>query len=135
MKRLIFLLLIFLSCKPEKDYKPEIEQLSIKHQKCLDSGKNMMECSRQFYFEMNQMLNIVYEDCRISLNESEQESLKKEQLLWLKKRDQYFAEQNRDFSYKIKSEEWGQDMYMIVYQNDADFVKARVVELISKMEK
>lgn len=135
MKKLILLFLIFLSCKSERDFTFEIEQLSKKHQKCLDSGKNMINCSRQFYSEMNQMLKIVFEECEISLTESEKESLKREQHLWSKKREQYFAEQNQNFKDKIKSEEWGPDMYMIVYQNDADFVKARIIELIDRMKK
>ncbi|PWA06574.1 hypothetical protein [Flavobacterium psychrotolerans] len=135
MKKIILLFLIFMSCKSERDFNFEIEQLSEKHQKCLDSGKNMMNCSRQFHFEMNHMLKIVLKECRISLNKTEQESLEREQLLWSKKREQYITEQNQEFNDKIKSEEWGQDMYMAVYQNDADFVKARVLELIKRMKK
>lgn len=133
MKNLILLLLLTF-CSSDKNYQNVIERLSKEHQACLDTGVNMLGCSRKFYFEMDSMLNVVYREYRSSLTESGKKILKNEQLNWLKKRDEFFAKENKEYQKNIKSQEWGPDMYMIVYDNNADFVKERTLELITQMK-
>ena len=134
MKNLLVLAVLTLSNSPE-NHKVVIERLSEKHQTCLDSGINMLGCSRKFYFEMDSMLNVVYKDYKSTLNEIEKENLKKEQRDWLKKRDDFLAKENKEYQKNIDTQKWGPDMYMIVYDNDANFVKKRIFELIDRMGK
>lgn len=112
-----------------------INVLAEKHQSCLDSGIDMLGCSKSYYFQMDSMLNVVYNKLRASLSQSEKDSLKKEQLNWLKKRDLYFEKQNKEFREKAQSGEWGSDMAMITYDNQAEYVKDRVIILIKKLHK
>lgn len=108
--------------------------LTERHQKCLDSGIDMLNCSKNFYLQMDSILNVVYNKLRRNLNPKEKEVLKKEQLSWLKDRDIFFKKQNIEFEKKFNGGEWGSDMYMITYQNDAEFVKKRVIFLMSQLK-
>lgn len=109
-----------------------VNKLADNHQKCLDAGVNMQGCSKLFYHEMDSLLNLAYFNLKNRLTESEKPSLKKEQRLWLKKRDRYFEDQEKTFQKNFKSGEWGSDMFVTVYYNDAQFVRKRVVELIKR---
>ena len=40
--------------------------------------------------------------------------------------------QNSIFQKKYKSQEWGNEMYLIVYQNDIEFILKRIKYLIKK---
>ena len=95
----------------------------------------MLGCSKRYYYQMDSMLNVVYNKLKASLSQSKKDSLKKEQLNWLKKRDLYFEKQNKEFRYKFQSGEWGSDMAMITYDNQAEYVKDRVIILIKKLQK
>jgi uncharacterized protein YecT (DUF1311 family) len=111
-----------------------IEELERKHQACLDSGINMFGCSKRFYFQMDSMLNIAYNALRSALPPEGKAALKEEQLAWLKKRDIYFKKQNASYRKNVKSGEWGPDMYMVVYDMDAEFVKERTINLFKRIK-
>lgn len=61
------------------------------------------------------------------------EAFKKEQFKWLRESDDYFKDQDKEFEDKLRTGEWGPDMYMIAYDNDAEFVKARVLKLAFRL--
>lgn len=84
---------------------------------------------------MDSILNQVYNTLKSQLNVTEKERLKKEQKAWLKRRDVFIAKQNKEFLMKQKKGEWGSEMYMITYENDAEFVKERILILIKRLEK
>ena len=107
-----------------------VEDLTSRHQSCLDSGIDMMNCSRKYCMEMDSILNVAYKSLRHNLDSENRLKLKAEQTRWLKKRDEFFEEQVKIFQKNFQSEEWGSDMFMIVYDNDAEFIRERVVELI-----
>jgi len=111
----------------------DISILADQHQKCLDEGVDMQGCSRNYCLQMDSCLNLVYNNIRKLLTDTEKENLKKEQLNWLKKRDLYYKKEQSEFKKQFDSGEWGSDMFMIVYQNDAEFVRKRVVVLIQKL--
>lgn len=131
----LIILLLFIACNSKGNHELSIEQLSIKHQACLDSGVDMMGCSKTFYFEMDSMLNVVYNEYKMTLKPNERKALQTEQTEWLKKRDTFIDRENKAFQEKLETDEWGPDMYMIVYDNDAEFVKKRTIELIKRMKK
>ena len=92
----------------------------------------MLGCSKRYYLQADSLLNVAYSQLRSKMNATEKEALKEEQLIWLKKRDNYFRQQNEKFRRKFKEGEWGSDMAMITYSEQADFVKERVVELLKQ---
>jgi len=128
------LMFIFLNVSANAQLKNTMDRIYQDHLKCLDSGINMLGCSRKYYLEMDSMLNLTYKKLRTTLNETEKSTLKEEQLKWLKERDAYFETQNRIFNDKVNSGEWGNDMYMVTFDNKADFVRKRVLEIIKRVE-
>jgi uncharacterized protein YecT (DUF1311 family) len=134
VKTISFFLIIFLYAKNcNSQTIKTIDSMSIAFQKRLDTGVEMLKCTKEFYFQMDSMLNIVYNKLRTKLNTTEKDILKKEQLTWLKKRDAYFKKENKKFLQKFNSNEWGSDMYMIIYEEEAEFVKGRTIVLLNRI--
>ncbi len=113
----------------------DIKKLETWNKKCLDSGVNMLGCSREYYLKMDTMLNVVYFNLYKKMSPQVQSYLKKEQRDWLNKRDDYFKQQNKKVRKKEKQKEAGRDLYMLVYQEDAEFIKIRILELINRLNK
>ena len=83
---------------------------------------------------MDSILNIRYKLLRSRSNATQKSNLKTEQLKWLAKRDKQFAI-NKQKVHKqavIDEMDGGQDEMMILTQKNADFIKARVIELLKK---
>lgn len=128
------LLLLFFAKNCNSQTIKTIDSISNAFQKRLDTGVEMLKCTRDFYLQMDSMLNVVYNKLRTKLNTSEKDILKKEQLTWLKKRDVYFKKENQKFQQKFDSNEWGSDMYMIIYEEEAEFVKGRTIVLLKRIK-
>lgn len=107
----------------------QIEQMEHVYQNCLDSGVHMLQCSDEFYKKMDNVLNEVYKDLRSKLDSSQKAGLRAQQLLWLKKRDQYFTKVYSE----VKADGLtGEDYQIGVLDKKAEFVKDRIIELIKK---
>jgi len=139
MKSITILLatcLLLLSIKEAKAQSlKSLDEITKKHQACLDTGVDMLGCSKMYYLQVDSLLNVAYNQLRFKMSGSDKESLKKEQLAWLKKRDSYFKQQNLMFQRKFEEGEWGSDMAMITYSDQAGFVKERVVVLLKRVNK
>jgi uncharacterized protein YecT (DUF1311 family) len=79
------LCLLFLSFRNKIDYRTVLDQLAVQHQQCLDQGKAMMLCSRQYSIQMDSMLNVVYKDLLQHYNPQQQNQLRIQQREWIKK--------------------------------------------------
>jgi uncharacterized protein YecT (DUF1311 family) len=108
-----------------------IKKLEIEHQNCLDNQAWMLGCSIKYNKQMDSLLNIVYNKKRQLLNKEEKLKLKEEQLVWLKKRDA----NTKKVSTKIKTDTdiIGSDLQMIITDEEANFVKKRVIYLIKSL--
>lgn len=104
---------------------PTIDALEKKNQECLDKGVNMLNCSQNYYIQMDSLLNVVYKRIKGELNTNSKEILRIKQLDWLKIRDAEFK--------KIDSKETGlgngSDDLMSKTQEKANYVKERVFYL------
>ncbi|WP_310558579.1 hypothetical protein [Flavobacterium sp.] len=47
---------------------PTIDALEKKNQECLDKGVNMLNCSQNYYIQMDSLLNVVYKRIKGELN-------------------------------------------------------------------
>ena len=112
-----------------------IEHMAKAHQDCLDTGHDMLGCSKHYYFQMDSMLTLVYKKLYSKLDKNGKTALQKDQANWVKKRDLYFEKQEKAFADKLKTGEWGADMEMIPYGNDGEFIKNRVLILIRRLPK
>gem|GEM_PF-6046498 len=83
---------------------------------------------------MDSILNIVYGKYYLILNSKQKKTLKKEQSMWLKKRDASFDQANKEYDEKRKSGEWGADMRGIAYDDKSAFIVKRVLALLKKYE-
>lgn len=140
MKTLIFFILLFTSVVfSESGYGQTgktIIRLQEAEQACLDSGVNMLGCTRNFYSQMDSLLNVVYKNLRGTLESSQKSLLKKEQKLWLQKRDAYFKKTLSEFKKKNpnRTEGTAQDDAMYMYESNAEFVKNRILNLLGRFK-
>lgn len=123
----LFYLLIFIGIEMQsQNCIPIIDTLEKKNKECLDKGVNMLNCSQNYYIQMDSLLNVVYNRIKGELNTNSKEILRTKQLDWLKIRDAEFK--------KINSKETGlgngRDDLMSKTQDKADYVKERICFLI-----
>ncbi|MGH2664619.1 lysozyme inhibitor LprI family protein [Flavobacterium sp.] len=133
MKKLLLGVLVLFSISGFSQTLKTVKELEKANQDCLDQGKNMLGCSRDYYEQMDALLNKVYNKLRTSLTAEEKAKLKKEQQLWLKKRDKYADEQYDETAELLEGETESQDFKMIVRHSEAEFVKERVIVLIKRL--
>jgi uncharacterized protein YecT (DUF1311 family) len=90
IKKSILFISIILTLNCSSQTLKTINEIEQSHQECLDRGGYMKGCSIKYYNESDSLLNSVYKNLKSKLNAEEQIKLKKEQLKWLKNRDNYF---------------------------------------------
>lgn len=133
MKKMAFLILFFCSVGGYSQTLDTVEELEFKEQDCLDSGANMVGCSEEYYKQMETLMNTVYDTVRSNLLSSEEKGkLKKEQLLWLKKKDKRFIELYRETITKLGTAD-GEEFKMALNDAKAAFVAERIKELIKRV--
>lgn len=131
-----FFSIIHLTCFSQT--RSVLDSLENRYQACLDKGKNMFGCAKLFYQQMDSLLNVQYKQLRSSCDSVQKENLKQEQLKWLAKRDAYFKQTLNTFKSKNpKADPFGnafgaQDDAMSMFDDNATFVKKRLLELIGK---
>jgi uncharacterized protein YecT (DUF1311 family) len=125
--------LFSLSCHSQAD--KVIAQLDKEHQKCLDNGNNMANCSFEYYTKMDDLLNITYKKIRLDLSKDQQQQLKNLQIAWLKERDQYFKKVEKETAATLDGDNESQDYRMICSHENALFVKERIISLEKKYSK
>lgn len=132
----LFFSIIHLACFSQT--KSVVDSLENRYQACLDKGRNMLGCAKLFYQQMDSLLNVQYKQLRSSCDSIGKEKLKEEQLKWLTKRDTYFKQTLGTFKSKnLKADPFGnafgaQDDAMMMFDDNAAFVKKRVLELIGR---
>jgi uncharacterized protein YecT (DUF1311 family) len=112
----------------ESDYSKFLIQADSIHQQCLDKGDDMLACSQKYYSEMDSMLNVVYKNLVKDADSATKATLKKEELEWLRQRDKAFS----DFDNEQVSEISAYDNQTLSLNKKAEFVKERVVKLLTR---
>jgi len=129
-KKHLLILVLLISFFSYSQENKTIQKLNTELQKCLDDTENnMMNCTFEYYNKMDNLLNITYKKIRTTLSKSEQEKLKNQQLLWLKKRDLYFKKIEAETTKELDGENSSQDFRMICSHENALFVEDRIIEL------
>jgi len=84
---------------------------------------------------MDSMLNVVYKELVLKLNDTQKENLRIEQLEWMRQRDIEFEELRKPLT--EMTNDFGfvpQDARMVVYSQQANYIRKRVLELVDKLE-
>ena len=91
----------------------------------------MLDCSKEFYNQMDSMLNVAYRSLMQTCNETQKKNLITEQKQWLIKRKTYFRKTLAELKKETKGEGFvPQDNEMFRIQDNASFVKNRVIHLL-----
>ncbi|KQB37126.1 lysozyme inhibitor LprI family protein [Flavobacterium aquidurense] len=128
---LLFVVLFSFNCNAQTI--ETINKLKNRYHHCLDSGSGMKDCSIEYYNQSDSLLNVSYKNLKLKLSSKEQSKLKKEQLDWLKKRDTYFEKVYSDTKKEGHFIEGSSDFDMVVFDEKANYVFARVKELIKRI--
>ena len=110
-----------------------VNNLKTAYQRCLNNGSSMKDCSIAYYNQSDSLLNVCYKNLKLKLSSKEQSKLKKEQLEWVKKRDTYFEKVYSDTKKEGHFTEGSSDFDMVVFDEKANYVFARVKELIKRL--
>jgi len=133
IQKALLVLFVLTALKSNSQTLETVSKLKSEYQKCLDKGSAMSNCSHAYYNQSDSLLNVVYKNLKNKISPKEQSKLKKEQLDWLKKRDQYFQQLYTDTKKQGIFTEGTRDFDMVIYDEEANYVFARVKELIRKI--
>ncbi|MFH6959726.1 lysozyme inhibitor LprI family protein [Flavobacterium aquidurense] len=128
---LLFFILFAFNCNAQT--METVSKLKASYQKCVDSGSGMKNCAIEYYNESDSVMNVAYRNLKLKLSSKEQSKLKKEQLDWIKKRDLYFEKVYSDTKKEGHFVEGSSDFDMVVFDEKANYIFARVKELIKKL--
>jgi uncharacterized protein YecT (DUF1311 family) len=111
--------------------KNTVDSIELRYQHCLAEGNNVYNCALQYYTQMDSLLNTVYNELYSKMDNNRRESLQVSQQLWIEKKDAYFK------NIEIRAEKKkpltlpGLNDDMIVTDNKAEYLKNRVIELLT----
>lgn len=120
-----------------KEIKAKINEIDSICQSCLDAGtNNFVDCENIKRPKMDSILNVVYNELKKEMDPARFKKLKKEQRVWLKKRDANYA----SYTAKIGESQatlgaaWGleADKAMAV-SSDSYFIEQRILYLLKKI--
>lgn len=132
IQKSILLLFILVSVHCNSQTLETVYKMKSSYQNCLNKGGDMRNCAVVYYNQSDSLLNVVYKNLKTKISSKEQSKLKKEQLEWLKKRNQYFDKVYSDTKKEGNFREGSSDFDMIILDQEAAFVFGRVKELINK---
>ena len=115
-----------------KDIKAQMTVLDNICQTCLDAGSiPFSECEKNRQRKLDTMLNTVYRELRITLDQETIEKLKKDERAWLKKRNANIEQEQS----KIGRSDAGIDAdEAMAIASDSYFIEQRILELLKKLK-
>ena len=133
MKPLIFTSLLFFILLCTYAQSEVIAEMESDHKVCLQIKPDSIACSRNYFFQTDSMLDIIFNKVKTEIPSDEQMQLMKEQLSWAGKKNAYFSKQDINFAYNIKEGTWKKEMIRFVYENKGDFILKRIKILLKKL--
>ena len=132
MRNIILLFFIFCISSAFSQLEKTIDSLQKIEKACLNTGRSMPYCSYVYMREMDSLLNLEYGKLKSTLAPLDQKNLKLDEINWIKEKNLYFKEIDKQYITKTKSGEWWKDMLMLSFQKKSNFIEKRVRVLISK---
>lgn len=133
MKIILFLCLplsICLSVSAQTS-KTTVDSIELRYQQCLSEGNTPRACATEYYDAMDSLLNAVYQQLYINLDNTRRETLQLSQAQWTEKKEAYFRDIETRADKKRPLTLSGLDDDMILTDNKAAYLKHRVIELIA----
>lgn len=126
---LIFLFPFFASAQSLED----VEQIEATHKECVRIKSDSVPCARNYYFQTDSLLRLVYDKVKQELDPSEKTEFMKDQTSWVGKKDAFFKKQDINFAFNIREGTWKKDMIRVPYEEKADFLMKRLKVLLKRL--
>lgn len=131
---MLYFILPFLFIQ-EPDYPKKLQELNFVYQNCLDEGKFMMNCSMDFYSQMEKLMNCILVDFQENSLKEKSDLILRNQTEWETKTLPRFnrIDQRLDSVTGL----YGKtplDEVMFAYNQRALIIEERIIELIDQLK-
>lgn len=131
---MFYLILTFLLIQAP-DYPKKLQELNGNYQVCLDEGKLMVNCSRDFYSQMTELMGCILEDLKENSPKQMSHSIFQTQQKWEIDTQTKFDLINQRLDSITKANGIAPlDEVMFAYNDKALIIEERIVELIEQLK-
>jgi mevalonate kinase len=128
----LFLSLLFIQ---EPDYQKKIVELNVTYQNCLDEGKAMVNCSRDFLSQMGELMDRILLDIQKNAPREQSDLILQNQSEWeVKIQEKFNLINQRLDSVSLSSGVVPQDDVMFANNDRARIFEDRIIELIDLLK-
>lgn len=132
---LTFYLILSLLFIQEPDYQKKLQELNVTYQHCLDEGKAMVNCSRDFLSKMGELMDRILLDFQENAPKEKSDLILQNQKEWeVKIQDKFNLINQRLDSVTLSSEAIPHDELMFSYNDKARIIEERIIELIDQLK-
>ncbi len=119
----------------EPDYQKKIEELNVTYQNCLDEGKSMVNCSRDFLSQMGELMDRILIDIQKNAPKEKSDLILQNQREWeVKIQDKFDLINQRLDSLALTNGAVPQDDVLFANNDRARIFEDRIAELIEKLK-
>jgi hypothetical protein len=126
LKSILLISLLFLK---SPDYEKQLEVLNETYQNCLDEGKFMMNCSMDFYDQMEELMNLILLDFQENESKEKLDLILQDQKDWEIKIQPEFVLINQKLD-SMTMQAVPLDELMFAYNDRARIIEDRINQLI-----
>jgi hypothetical protein len=119
----------------EPDYQKKIEELNVTYQNCLDEGKSMVNCSRDFLSQMGELMDRILIDIQKNAPKEKSDLILQNQREWeVKIQDKFDLINQRLDSLALTNGVVPQDDVLFANNDRARIFEDRIAELIDQLK-
>lgn len=123
-----FLLPVFAYAQTLED----VEQVEMTHKECIRIKSDSVACARNYYFQTDSLLRLIYDKVKGELQPSEKSEFMKDQVSWVGRKDAFFKKQDINFAFNVREGTWKKDMIRVPYEEKAEFLMKRLKSLLKR---
>ena len=109
-----------------------VNRIANEHQTCLEAGFRMRNCSERYFLRMDSLLRAVIKAKSRVLTVDRAAHFKTAQANWEARKAAFFKKEDERFMTLQRKGIWGQDNIMEIYSEKGDFIKKRILVLLSQ---
>ncbi|MDI1324309.1 MAG: hypothetical protein PSV36_16270 [Algoriphagus sp.] len=132
---LTFYLILSLLFIQDPDYPKKLQELNVTYQNCLDEGKAMVNCSRDFLSQMGELMDRILMDFQENSPKEKSDLILQNQSEWeVKIQEKFNLINQRLDSLTLSSGAIPHDELMFAYNDKARIFEERIIELIDQLK-
>ncbi len=130
-----FYLILSLLFIQEPDYQKKLQELNVTYQNCLDEGRAMVNCSRDFLSQMGELMDRILIDFQENSPKEKSDLILQNQREWeVKIQDKFNLINQRLDSVTLSNGAVPQDEVMFSHNDKARIFEERIIELIDQLK-